>query len=126
MSSSQSPPSDNTKKGSTISRIFSVSDQFANYYFYHQSKTNQIIHFIFVPVIAFSLIMLIFRVDLQHVGIIKNILVDVLGLGAEWCNLATVAFCFLAVYYLILDLIAGVGFNILINLADLLCLWISF
>src|SRR3989338_7888386 len=97
------------KKGSIFSRIFSVSDQFANYYFYHQSKTNQLIHFIFVPVIALSIMMLVFKVDMQQYGIVKSVIVDSLGLGNQWCNLAVVAFVFLSIYYLILDLIAGVS-----------------
>ncbi|KAF0981234.1 hypothetical protein FDP41_013022 [Naegleria fowleri] len=106
-SSSTANSSDTVKRGSLFSRIFSVSDQFVNYYYYHQSPTNQMIHFVFVPVIALSLIMLCFKVDLQHVDTVRWLIVDVLKLSSEWCNLAVLVSAVLMVYYLILDRIAG-------------------
>lgn len=110
-SSSTANSSDTVKRGSLFSRIFSVSDQFVNYYYYHQSPTNQMIHFVFVPVIALSLIMLCFKVDLQHVDTVRWLIVDVLKLSSEWCNLAVLVSAVLMVYYLILDRIAGVSFR---------------
>ncbi|KAL9655977.1 hypothetical protein ABK040_007598 [Willaertia magna] len=90
----------NKKENKTfLQRFFSISKQFSNYYHYHQLPINQFIHFIFVPFIAFSLIMLVWRISL------KNFLF--IGFNSEYCNLAVYSVILLCIYYLLLDLFVG-------------------
>lgn len=84
--------------------IFSISDQFTNYYEYHQNKVNQIIHFIFVPVLTFSVIMVFFSVKLPFLQPV----IDALPFKFFEANLAFIAFAILIPYYLILSFIPGV------------------
>ncbi|KAL0483823.1 endoplasmic reticulum membrane protein [Acrasis kona] len=81
--------------------VLSVADQFVNYYEYHQNKHNQLIHFIFVPVILLSFIMLL---GLVHVPIIST--------PSEFLNLFVgnagfIAAVPLVAYYFVLDREAG-------------------
>lgn len=84
-----------------MSHFFSIAHQFVNYYEYHQNTLNKIIHFVFVPVLTFSFIMLLFLVplDLPVLGdIISPFLRPTL---AAWGSLI------LCTYYLILAIIPG-------------------
>jgi uncharacterized membrane protein YGL010W len=82
--------------------VFSVADQFTNYYEYHQNKINQAIHFVFVPVLLFSFIMLFASVPLPIFSS-SNVLINQLV-----NNLAFVLVLPLSAYYLFLDRSAGV------------------
>jgi uncharacterized membrane protein YGL010W len=96
--------------------VFSVSDQFVNYYEYHQNKINQIIHFIFVPVLTFSVIMVFNVVPLPFL----EPLTSKLPFSFFQPNLATLVFFILAPYYILLDFTAG-----LILFAELVLMYIG-
>lgn len=83
--------------------IFAVADQFTNYYEYHQNKFNQAIHFVFVPVILFSFIMLLSLVGLPF-------LPPTSFANQFISNLAFVLVVPLSIYYLLLDRAAGVRY----------------
>jgi uncharacterized membrane protein YGL010W len=90
--------------------VFSVADQFANYYEYHQNKINQIIHFIFVPVLLFSALMFL---SLVNVPIIAT---SSVSLNQLVNNLGFVLALPLALYYLLLDRAAGLVLTAQISL----------
>ena len=77
--------------------IFSVSDQFTNYFEYHQNPVNQLIHFVFVPVLTFSFILALSSVQLSS------------SLSPYINNVAFVLAILLSVYYILLDKETGVS-----------------
>lgn len=79
--------------------VFNLADQFINYYEYHKNPLNQLIHFVFVPVLTFGIIMLLVAVPVQWplLSLLVPPNIDLV------MNLAFPFLILLVIYYLILD-----------------------
>eukprot|EP01027_Heterolobosea_sp_BB2_P004156 GEZU01006315.1.p1 GENE.GEZU01006315.1~~GEZU01006315.1.p1 ORF type:complete len:209 (-),score=70.11 GEZU01006315.1:108-695(-) len=86
--------------------VFSVSDQFVNYGEYHRNPVNKLIHFIFVPLIVFSLLIFVAGVPIPVPAAVEA------AIPKEYStllapNLGLVFLMILIPYYLILDFATG-------------------
>ena len=83
--------------------VFNLADQFLNYYEYHTNPVNQIIHFVFVPVLTFSFTML-----LTSMGIKWPILSSIFSPENPYVmNIGFLFITLLIIYYLLLDRFTG-------------------
>ena len=83
--------------------VFNLADQFINYYEYHTDPINQIIHFIFVPMLTFGFVMILAAVPVQWplLSILFSPETKVV------MNLAFILLLVLVAYYLMLDRVTG-------------------
>jgi uncharacterized membrane protein YGL010W len=83
--------------------VFNLADQFMNYFEYHRNPVNQLIHFVFVPVLTFSFTMLFCSVRIQWPFLTSFFSPE----NPYVMNLGFLFVVLVCLYYLILDRLTG-------------------
>eukprot|EP01080_Neovahlkampfia_damariscottae_P008746 gene8746-694_t len=88
--------------------VFSLADQFCNYYEYHKNPINQLIHFIFVPTLVFGFLLIFTKIPMT-IPFVTEFLKPYPLIAT---NFGFVLMVCLVFYYLALNLQIGIIMNI--------------